>query len=183
MDELIDIVNLKGELTGKNCLKSFAHQNGILHASVHVWLYNDNGEILIQKRSADKEIFPNLWDVSVAGHIASLEQPLITAIRETNEEIGYNIAKENIDYYGIWEEKHIHSNGLVDHEIHHIYISKLKKCITKLNIQTEEVSLLNLISLTKLKEQYKKANIFVPHQEEYYKYIIKILSERINNEK
>lgn len=183
MDELIDIVDYKGQPTGEICLKSEAHKKGILHASVHIWFYTSNQEILVQKRSHNKEIYPNLWDVSVAGHIESGESPINSAIREVSEEIGFAISKEHLLYKGIWEEKHHHSNGLIDHEIHHVYLAPLTCRLDILIPQKEEVADLKLINLNQLSEDCHKQSYFVPHQKEYYHYIINLLRETFSYEK
>ena len=88
MDELVDILTDTGELTGQKCLKSEAHQKGLYHQSVHVWFYTVEGKVLLQKRASVKKVFPNKWDVSVAGHIGAGEGIIETAMRETEEEIG-----------------------------------------------------------------------------------------------
>lgn len=179
MDELIDIVNTKGEPTGNTCMKSYAHQNGTLHASTHIWLYSSKGEVLIQKRSCSKDIFPNLWDVSVAGHIESGELPINAATREIKEEINLSISKDQLSYKGIWEEKHEHINGLIDHEIHHIYLAELKTNVQQLSAQKEEVSDLKMISLNHLENNYNNTSIFVPHNSLYYQQVIQLIKEAL----
>ena len=82
MDELIDVLDADGNYTGKCIMKSEAHRKGIFHPSIHVWLYNKNGEILIQQRAKNKDTHPGLWDVSVAGHIGAGEDIVESAIRE-----------------------------------------------------------------------------------------------------
>lgn len=178
MDELIDIVDLKGKPTGNACLKSFAHKNGILHASIHVWFYTKNQQILIQKRKETKDVYPNLWDVSVAGHIGSGETPLLSALRETEEEIGHKISNKELTFLRIWEDKHHHANGIIDHEIHYLYIAELQTDISKLSIQEEEVSAIKLISLNEFENTYANSNVFVPHPTAYYQYIINTLKTR-----
>lgn len=177
MDELIDIVNSEGGITGQTCLKSFAHQNGLLHASVHVWFYTKNQKILIQKRKETKDIFPNLWDVSVAGHVAVNEKPIDAAIREIKEEIGVSIQPEKLKYINFFEEKHHHSNEIIDHEIHYIYITQLNSNFSDLVPQKEEVSALKLIHIHELENSFKDSTKYVPHTNEYYNYIIKTLKE------
>ena len=61
MDELIDILDDQGNLTGRNCLKSVAHKKGLYHATVHIWFYTPDGNILLQQRSASKKIYPLLY--------------------------------------------------------------------------------------------------------------------------
>lgn len=179
MDELIDITDTNGKPTGKSCLKSFAHQNGITHASVHIWLYTKKQQVLIQKRKATKDVYPSLWDVSVAGHIGSGELPVIAAIREVKEEIGYVINKQDLAFLRTWEDKHYHSNGIIDHEIHYIYLCELKHSLESLHIQKEEVEAINLMELNTFKEVFFDNNTFVPHPKEYYQYIIKKIQQRL----
>ena len=59
---------------------------------------NSNDEILVQKRSPKKETFPNLWAISVAGHVRSGETSIEAAIREIKEEIGKKVTEEDLIY-------------------------------------------------------------------------------------
>lgn len=178
MDELIDIVDLNGTPTGKTCLKSFAHKNGILHASVHVWFYTTEQKLLIQKRKETKDVYPNLWDVSVAGHIGSGETPISAAIREVKEEIGLNVTQEELSYLCIWEDKHHHDHGIMDHEIHYLYIAELKTKLSQLSIQKEEVAAIQLMDLKEFETSFTNKETFVPHPNTYYQYIINTIKER-----
>ena len=145
-EELIDI--LDEELKPyKTSLKSEAHKNGWLHGSVHIWFYTEKGEILIQKRSKDKIAFPDVWDVSVAGHISAGEDPISSALREIEEEIGLKISEEALMKIGTFKEKFHHKKNYIDNEVHQIYVSLLKTDIQNLKIQIEEVSEIKLISL------------------------------------
>ena len=62
MEEIFDIVDENGEPTGKTVPRSEAHRNGIRHRTAHVWLWRPakgGFEILLQKRSDDKDSFPD----------------------------------------------------------------------------------------------------------------------------
>ncbi|MDE0229164.1 MAG: PLP-dependent transferase [Spirochaetaceae bacterium] len=61
------------------------------HRTVHVLVYDDRGHLLLQKRSAGKEIQPGKWDTSVGGHLESGESYPAAAVRETAEELGLAI--------------------------------------------------------------------------------------------
>lgn len=179
MDEYIELLNDDSKPTGKRCLKSIAHKNGFYHATVHVWYYTNNKEVLIQKRQKTKNIYPNLWDVSVAGHIPYKENPLESAIRETEEEIGLNISKKDLEYLGTVSHKHIHSDNLIDYELHHIYIGILNSNIDDLTIQESEVADIKLISLKDLKlEIEQNKNQYVPHGNNYYKMIFTAIENK-----
>ncbi|MDD4820093.1 MAG: NUDIX domain-containing protein, partial [Flavobacteriales bacterium] len=99
MEELVDIFDIDEKLTGVVTTKLAAHQNGLWHASAHIWIYNANGEVLLQKRSTTKDTFPGMWDISVAGHIDAGETPLEGALREMREEIGVVKDEKDFEYY------------------------------------------------------------------------------------
>ncbi|MFZ8831906.1 MAG: NUDIX hydrolase [Thermodesulfobacteriaceae bacterium] len=67
------------------------HQKGLPHRSVHIFLFNDEGQIYIHRRSLDREENPGLWNSSASGHILVGETPLLTAKRELKEELGLNV--------------------------------------------------------------------------------------------
>jgi len=60
----------------------------LIHKVVHVLVFNERGELLLQKRSANKDVAPGKWDTSVGGHVAPAESLLVAARREMQEEIG-----------------------------------------------------------------------------------------------
>lgn len=172
MDEYIDILNDNGEISGKTCLKSEAHKNGLLHASTHIWIIDFEKNVLIQKRASNKDVFPNLWDVSVAGHISAGEQPEISAIREVEEEIGLSVSKDKLQYIGTSKKKIIHKIDLIDNELHHIYVCTVNFDFNTLKIQVEEVSEIKIMNLERLIDEIsKEKNNFVPHGKDYYSFV------------
>lgn len=180
-DELIDIINNDLSFV-KTCLKSKAHKYGWLHASVHIWFYTNNGQVLIQKRSKTKTVFPNLWDVSVAGHIGSGEKSITASIREINEEIGLKVIEKDLKYIGIFKESHQHQNEFIDNEIHHIYLCELKANISSLIIQQEELSEIKLININTFKTALRKTDFhktYVPHYPTYYSFVLNKISSII----
>lgn len=171
MDELIDILTSEGEFTGKTCLKSEAHQLGLYHQTIHVWFYTDDHQILLQKRASVKEVFPNHWDVSVAGHIGSKEKIEEAAIRETKEEIGFEIKEGDLLKIGFRKDEIIHPNGILDNEFKHIFICKLNIPVSKLTMQEGEVDDLQLFDASILKDTTKHGSFMVPNMNHYYDFI------------
>ncbi|MDC6365001.1 MULTISPECIES: NUDIX hydrolase [Flavobacteriaceae] len=182
MDELVDILDENGKPTGQSCLKSEAHQKGLFHATVHVWLYTANGQILIQQRGKDKETHPLLWDVSVAGHVSSGEKIMIAAIREVQEEIGLDIIESDLKSIGTFKEIHTISKDFTDAEFHHIFLCELKSPLQTLKKQESEVEALDLISLHQFAEEtwgLAHTAKYVSHGSDYYKTIIKEIKKRL----
>lgn len=182
MDELIDILDADGNLTGITAMKSEAHKMGLLHQTIHVWFYTKNGQVLIQQRAKNKDTHPLLWDVSVAGHIGAGEEIEISAIREVQEEIGLTITKKELRKIGVFKSVHKHHEDLIDNELHHTFICELKVPLESLQKQETEVENLALIPLTQFAEEtWGMANLkkYVPHHPEYYQTIIKSIKERL----
>jgi len=76
-----------------------AAAKGALHGASHVWIWRETArglEVLLQKRAANKRTWPGFYDISAAGHITFGDAPLMTALRETEEEIGVKIKPENL---------------------------------------------------------------------------------------
>ena len=186
MDELIDILDNQGNLTGRHCLKSIAHKEGLNHATVHIWFYTPEGNILLQQRAATKKIYPLLWDVSVAGHVNSGESLLTAAIREVKEEIGITIGEDDLKKIGVMKSFQSYKSGIIDNEFHTIFISKLNDDIENLSPQKEEVEALKTVSISlfkKLLENSENNSHFVTSNKEYYVFVLKKIKDFIKKNK
>jgi isopentenyl-diphosphate delta-isomerase len=182
MDELIDILDTDGNMTNTTAMKFEAHKNGWFHQTVHIWFYTKNGTILMQQRGKEKDIYPLLWDVSVAGHIGAGEDIITSALREIQEEIGLIISPSDLEKIGIFKSVKNHSEVLKDYEFHHTFIAELKTPLNSLQKQDSEVEALKLVSKNKFSTELKDVSKYnyVPHDISYYETILKEISNRFN---
>lgn len=89
MTEIWDVYDIKGNKLNKTVLRDMGClQKYEYHLSVDVWIFNSKNQILIQKRSANKRLFPNLWVCSAGGAVISGENSFQGCIREVQEELG-----------------------------------------------------------------------------------------------
>ena len=86
-DELLDVVDDKDNVLGFTT-RGRIHREGLFHRAVHIFLFNDSGEIYVQRRSKSKDRYPFKLDSSAAGHVETGESYLETAKRELLEELG-----------------------------------------------------------------------------------------------
>ena len=181
MEEYIELLDHQGNFTGEKCLKSVAHKKGLLHATIHLWLYKAN-KVLIQKRVKTKATFPDLWDVSVAGHVHFGERPSQTVLRETQEELGLSLAFSEITFIGMHREKVVHKKDFIDNEWHYIYTAPLKKELSELHLQKDEVAEVQLMDWREAKENFLNPNKnYVPYTAAYFE-IDKVLFPIINKQ-
>jgi isopentenyl-diphosphate delta-isomerase len=67
--------------------KLYAHQKGFLHRAFSVFLYNEKGQLLIQRRALGKYHSPGLWANTCCGHPYVDEENRDAAVRRVKEEL------------------------------------------------------------------------------------------------
>lgn len=88
-DELWDVYDAEGNLTGKTHLRALPLKPDEYHLCVHVWTQNSKGEFLLTKRSENKSM-PGLWE-STGGSVTAGEDSFSAAVREVREETGIEL--------------------------------------------------------------------------------------------
>lgn len=86
--EWFPLVNESGETIGKASRRECHSGSKLLHPVVHLHIFNDAGDIFLQKRSMTKDIQPGKWDTSVGGHVDYGETVEEALKREVREELG-----------------------------------------------------------------------------------------------
>lgn len=95
MSELLDIVNEQDEVIGQDT-REHAHQQGLLHREIWLWLYNTAKGIVLQRRSKSKDRHPGLLAAPVAGHVSAGQGYYETMHREAREEAGLELDPSKI---------------------------------------------------------------------------------------
>lgn len=165
--EIIDIYDPDTmEKTGKVIDKSVAHRFGLWHSSVHLIIINkDKTKSLFQQRSRTKDLYANMWDIAVGGHILSGESDLEAVRRELKEELGINPDKYEIKLLKKFKEE-LNNNGIDSKEIVSLFILYLDNNEEKLKLQREEVRDVKWLTKAQMKTLIKEKKV-IPHIEEY----------------
>lgn len=103
-EEQLEVINEKGEVVRIAPRSEIHGDPSLMHKVVHVLVFNKKGELLLQKRSLNKDVAPGKWDTSVGGHVGIDEDLTFSAKREMEEELG--ISDCGIEYL----YSYIHSN-------------------------------------------------------------------------
>lgn len=85
--ELLDVVDTDDVVISQQA-RPHIHANGLRHRAVHILVFNEQGQLLLQKRSMKKDLNQGLWDTSAAGHVDAGESYASCAPRELLEELG-----------------------------------------------------------------------------------------------
>ena len=101
-EEIFDLVNEQGLVIG-SAPRSRCHGNpSLIHQSVHVFVFNGQSQLFLQKRCKSKDIQPGRWDTSVGGHFQPDEAPEMAARREMTEELGVEPVRLFFAYQYLW---------------------------------------------------------------------------------
>ena len=87
-EELLPLVDEAGNTMGQATRRECHDGSKKLHPVVHLHIYNNNGELFLQRRPEWKDIQPGRWDTAVGGHVALGENIDEALRRETKEEVG-----------------------------------------------------------------------------------------------
>ena len=166
MEEYVDILDESGKETGEVITKKEAHKTGKWHRAVHIWIIDeDKKNILLQKRCAVKNLFPNMWDISVGGHVSSGEDTLVAAKRELSEELGLYPDSYNFEYVDVIKEKFV-DGDIVSNEFVTIYKIINNVNISSIKLQKEEVSEARWFAKSELDALRDELKV-IPHIEEF----------------
>jgi isopentenyl-diphosphate delta-isomerase type 1 len=86
-DELFDVLDENDNVIGQE-MRSVVHQRGLWHRGAHVFLFTDDGKLLVQQRSRDRVHSPLALDCSVSEHVKAREDFYSAAVRGLQEEMG-----------------------------------------------------------------------------------------------
>lgn len=162
--EMFDIVDENGNPTGEVIERRKAHAEGIRHRTAHIWIVREKEgriQVLLQKRSADKDSFPGRFDTSSAGHIKAGDEPLESALRELNEELGITAKPDQLEFAGTFVvnyEKNFHGKLFKDNEIAFVYIYRQPVDISKLVLQKEEIETVEWFDMEETYQECLKHN-------------------------
>lgn len=112
------LVNDADEVIGTG-EKIQVHKSGLLHRAFSIFIFNKNGETLLQKRIIEKYHSGGLWTNTCCGHAQPAVALQVSAERRLLEEVGLSVALQEkfaFQYYVDF------SNGLYEHEIDHVFV-------------------------------------------------------------
>jgi len=162
--EIFETVDTEGRVTGLGTRSELHSNPSLIHRVVHVMVFNGQGNLLLQKRSMNKDIAPGRWDTSVGGHVNPGEPVLDAAVREMKEELG--ISAPGLQF--------LYSYLFRNHRESEMVSTFTCICDGTVQFNTEEIDEVRFWNLTSIKDQLGKG-IFSSHFElEFSHYLLQI---------
>ncbi|WP_066175838.1 NUDIX hydrolase [Bacillus marinisedimentorum] len=184
------------------------HRIGYWHEAFQCWFVgreNDRDIVFLQIRSETKKDYPNLLDITAAGHL-SADETVRDGVREIEEEIGIDLSFHELIPLGVIEYC-VTKKNFIDKELANVFLYQSDHSLDDFILQREEVSGMVKADLNEFAELWSgkrqairiegfenktdgnKASIdkmagrdeFVPHPVSYYETVIKRIKERMND--
>lgn len=170
-EEFIDVLDENGIITGDIVTRSQVHKEGLWHRAIIVAIVNEKNQVLLQKRAGNKDKNPNMWDISVAGHISAGQDSLSAAAREINEEVcvmlGYKTEIRDFRYMYSFRKEEIIREDYIERQFYDLFILREFGLDDKtIHFQKEEVQAVKFVDLTEI-QQMEENNEIVKRPEVY----------------
>ncbi|WP_280771611.1 NUDIX hydrolase [Salipaludibacillus daqingensis] len=186
--------------------RSDVHKVGYWHEVFHCWFISkdqENDYIYLQLRSKNKKDYPNLLDITAAGHLLA-DETIKDGVREIKEEIGIDVTFEDLVKLGEIDYCVVKEN-FIDKELANVFLFRSENTFDDFVLQEEEVSGIVKAKFTDFAKLWLsetdeievngfeinndgnkliiKENVtrdkFVPHQMSFYKEVIQKMHEHI----
>lgn len=128
-----------------------AHQKGLLHRAVSIYVFNEKTELLLQLRSIKKYHCGGLWTNTCCGHPLPGESSLESAHRRLYEEMGFDCELNKAFEF---KYKLAVTDGLTENEYGHIFFGEYKGDV---NINPEEADDFKYVPVSEVATQLKLA--------------------------
>lgn len=153
--ELFDLYDSDRNKTGQTMERGKPVPKGFYRMVVHICIFNSEGKMLIQKRQPFKHSWSGMWDLTVGGSSVTGDTSLSAAIRETSEEIGVQLAPDELKRVLTIQTECIFDD---------VYIVQKNLDETALTLQYEEVEQVKWADIDEIKTLVKEGS-FIPYHE------------------
>lgn len=126
--------------------KMKAHVEGMLHRAFSIFIFNDQGEMLLQQRALNKYHSGGLWTNACCSHPAPGEETMVAAKRRLSEELGFAVSIEEVFDFVY---KTDFDNGLTEYEFDHVYAGQYDG---EINFNEQEVMDIAYKSISAIKQ-------------------------------
>ena len=179
--EYFDLLDENGNKIGKTKLRTEVHRDGDWHKAVHIWIINNNGDILLQRRCATKDSNPNMLDISSAGHLSAGDDSLDGAIRELKEELNLDVNKEELQFIKTIKRSSKYTSTFINNEFDDLYILRTDKTINDMKFQEEEISEIFFVPYKEFKDMVNNKQPDLLRRDEEFDILFNIFDSEYDN--
>jgi 8-oxo-dGTP diphosphatase len=163
-DEFWDLYDRSGKNINQPIKRGNPIPEGAYHRIIHIWIQNENGEFLIQRRAPNLKWFGGRWATTTGSIVMNQSDFLAEAYREIGEELC--LSSKDIDLE--FEQELVIGQSIIS--LYKAYLPSYKINTIVLN---EEVSEVKWMSPSKIKH-YITTEEFAPYSDELFHIVFKL---------
>ena len=114
-EELVVLLDAAGRAVGTAPKAEVHHARTPLHLAFSLYVFNDDGALLLTRRAETKVTFPGLWTNSVCGHPGPGETVAAAAVRRARHELGTEVGEARLVLPRFAYRAEM--DGVVEHEL------------------------------------------------------------------
>jgi isopentenyl-diphosphate delta-isomerase len=152
--------------------KMEAHHKGLLHRAFSVLVFNENGELLLQRRAFGKYHSEGLWTNTCCSHPYPGESILEAGKRRLFEEMGFTCELSEVFSFIYKAEL---ENRLIEHELDHVLVGFSEETP---HLNLEEVSAFKWMNVDEIKADIKENS---SHYTAWFRILIEEHQSKIQN--
>ena len=144
-DEIISVVDDSDKVIGDTSRKE-AHEKGLLHREVYVYLMNAKKQVLLHRRADN-----HLWDHSSSGHFPNKQNYEEAALREFEEELGIKLELSELKEIGL-EKLRTEKPQKTNYRFAKVFLVRKDILLDEFDIDKSEVEEIRYFDRTELNE-------------------------------
>ena len=155
--------------------KALCHDgDGVLHRAFSLFLFNESGELLLQKRGESKRLWPGFWSNSCCSHPRRGESMQIATLRRLSDELNIEASLEHVYQFCYTAE---FGDAGSENELCHVYLGKVRG---HLQPNDSEISDVRFVSTRSLEEELAQSpEGFTPWFKQEWQELIEIYREQL----
>ena len=165
--EIIDLYDKDRQALNETAERGDELPEGRYRLVVHLCIFNDRDEMLVQKRQTTKDIFPDMWDITAGGQVTAGETSSQSAQRELEEELGIHMDMSDMRPKFTMNFR----SGFDD-----VYLIRENVDIDTVRLQEEEVQAVRWVNETEILDMIGCGE-FIPYHESYIHLLFNTIDE------
>jgi isopentenyldiphosphate isomerase len=121
------------------------HSSGDWHRTSHVWIKNNQQQLLCQKRSLQKDKNPGIWEAYFGGHLHPQQEYLDGAIQEIQEELNLTFTREELNFFKV-------SQSFKNNEFQAIYYTIWNGDSKQIQFEKEEIDTITWLDIATIEK-------------------------------
>jgi isopentenyl-diphosphate delta-isomerase len=173
LEEQLILVDEKDNIVGYDGKGNCHQKEGLLHRAFSIFIFNNQAQLLIQKRSKNKLLWPLYWSNSVCGHPRRDEDYENAIMRRLKEELGIVTQLHRLFHFKYHE---VFNNIGSENELCSVFIGKTGK---EIQPNREEIDEWKYVTISELNEDILKySHLYTP----WFKIEWELMKTRYNNQ-